>query len=113
MSIISTFKKFLTKHSADLHAAAHVLRTVVAASGIGGEDKDKAVEAIGTLVQSAENIAASVKSIKDTADNVTHDDVKKAVDNVKSAAVEAASAALPSLVADLVAKELAKLAPKA
>lgn len=113
MSIVSTFKKFLSKHAKDLHSAASVLGTVVAASGIGGEDKDAAIEAIGTLVKSAENIAKSVSTIKDTADGVTHADVKKAVDNVKDAAVSAASAALPALVADLVAKEIAKLAPKA
>lgn len=113
MSIVSTFKKFLKKHASDLQSAASVLGTVVSASGIGGQDKEAALDAIGALVTSAENIVKSVGTIKDAAEGVTHADLKTAVGNVKEAAVAAASEALPALVADLVAKELAKLAPKA
>lgn len=94
-----SIKSFVSSHSAALHAIGDILSTVAAIVPLAPDDRAKVADAVTAVKSSAKSIETTVKAVSG-ASNVNVDK-----DAVKAVVAEVA----PSLIAELVASELAKL----
>lgn len=108
-SIVTKFRKFLTKHSDELSIVGQGLSMVLTALPVPRAEKEKILEAVDGLQENAKAIAASASKMTESLLQLTDADRESIARKVATQL----SKDIPALVAKAVQDELAKVtAPK-
>lgn len=105
MSFGKAFVSFLSKFADEYHQVGSALGTIALGVALDPKDREHVQSAVDTVTKAAASIQDSLAHVAQLQDNgVTHD-------QLKSALAQTAQETIPSLVASLVAQEVAKLLP--
>lgn len=96
---MSTLSKFLHRFAGEYRSIGGALLNLAAGVALPPREKEQVVSAVGTIMTAADNIEASLKTLKDNAPTAAQ---------VKAAVKEQLPDLLPDLLAGLVEAELRK-----
>jgi hypothetical protein len=97
---MSTFSKFLRRFAGEYRSIGGALLNIAAGVALPPREKEEVVNAVGAIMAAADNIEASLKTLKEAG--------APSASQVKAAVKEALPDLLPDLLAGLVEAELRK-----